>query len=170
MTPEKTRAQSSTYNPPYTTSSTLAPAEPISSHPRGTTRPEGRTSASASRPPTTFANVAARATSTGSAPPRRANCSTYPPIVLTRACPPSAQYRLISAQASATIAAAYAVTVPTAGQPEAAGVDCPLSAPVLPIMLQYRRPDFGAGTSAPTSTAAHPHPATRRLDSLHNHS
>jgi hypothetical protein len=71
----------STYTPPYTTSSRLAPAELISSHRRGTTRPHGRTSASASRPPTTFAGAAARATSTGTAPPRRANCCTYPPIV-----------------------------------------------------------------------------------------
>ena len=51
MTPERTRAPTSTFKPPYATSSTLAPAEPTSSHPRGTTRPQGRTSASASRPP-----------------------------------------------------------------------------------------------------------------------
>src|SRR5262252_6256345 len=136
MTPERTRAPSNTFKPPYTTSSALAPAEPVSSHRRGTTRPHGRTSASASRPPATFATVAARATSTGTAPPRRANCSTYPPTVLIRPCPPTAQYRLTSAYANATIAAAYAAADPTADQLEVAGADGERSTPVLPITVQ----------------------------------
>src|SRR5262249_4025288 len=94
-----------------------------------------------SRPPATFATVAARATSTGTAPPRRANCSTYPPTVLTRPCPPTAQYRLTSAYANATTAAAYAAAVPTADQREAAGAGSARSKLVLPITVQYRQAD-----------------------------
>jgi hypothetical protein len=89
--------QASTLRPPYATSSALAPADMISIHWRGMTRFQGRTSDSASRLPATFAAAAARATSTGTAPPSRAKCSTYPPTVLTRPCPPTAQYRLTSA-------------------------------------------------------------------------
>src|SRR5262245_39486319 len=85
------------------TSSTLAPAEPQQQPAARNYPPQGRTSASASRPPAAFAPAAARATSTGTAPPRRANCSTYPPTVLTRPCPPTAQYGLTGAYADATI-------------------------------------------------------------------
>src|SRR5436305_714863 len=69
---------------------------------------------------------------TGTTPPRPANCSIDPPTVLTRPCPPTAQYRLTSAYANATIAAAYAAAVPTADQPEGAAADGARSTPVLP--------------------------------------
>src|SRR5215470_7002477 len=137
MTPARTRAPARTLRPPYPTSSTLAAVEPANSHRRGITRPQGRTRASASRLPAASAAAAASAASTRTAPPLRANCATYPPTVLTRPCPPTAQYRLTSAYANATIAAAYAAAVPAADQPEAAGADGARSTPGLPITLQY---------------------------------
>src|SRR6185312_5472312 len=99
-----------------------------------TTLPKGRTSASASRPPATFPPAAARAPSTGRAPPWRATGPQSPPTVLTRPCPPTAQYRLTSAYANATIAAAYAAAVPAADQPMGGGA-CARSMLVLPITL-----------------------------------
>src|SRR5258707_8264982 len=141
MTPPRTRAPAVTLRPPYTTSSTLVPAETINSQPRGITRPHGRASASATRPPATFATATAtataRATSTATTPPPWANCCTYPPTVLIRPCPPSAQYRLTSAYPNATAAAAYAATAASAHRPRAARANRPPPGPVLPIVLQY---------------------------------
>src|SRR6266487_1498773 len=137
MTPQRTRAPAVTLRPPYTTSSTLVPAETINSQPRGITRPHGRTSTSASRPPATFATATATATSTATTPPPWANCSAYPPTVLIRPRPPSAQYRLTSAYPNATAAAAYAATAPSAHRPRAARANRPPPGPVLPIVLQY---------------------------------
>src|SRR5262249_62277965 len=89
------------------------------------------------------------------APPRRANCSTYPPTVLIRPCPPTTQYKLTSAYPNATIAAAYAAAVPTADQAEVAGADGVGPVPVLPMTARIDRRQAG---SAPASGPRPPPP------------
>jgi hypothetical protein len=64
---------------------------PPAASPRDDPSPGAGPAPRASRPPTAFATAAARASSTGVAPFWWASCAAYPPTVLIRPCPPSAQ-------------------------------------------------------------------------------